>query len=192
MALQRRVLDRGAPEKCAFVNRLASTDHRQQITTIEWIAGVSFSIPRSKHRGCPVHRDRCLLRYHTNRNHTRPTDDGRHSNAAFPQRKLLPSKRPVVGKALAAVVTRENHQRVASHTCLIQRSQNFSNTIIQTLHHCSVSFQRTAGGETEVARKILFDAVPRVASLRSLPWAKFIEPLRGFPNRRPLTALVPD
>src|SRR6187551_2123912 len=79
------------------------------------------------------------------------THDRRDTNTAFPERKLLTSERLVIRKALAAVITREDHKCVISLSRSFQRSQNFSNTFIHARHHLRIGFQRTAGGETIVS-----------------------------------------
>ena len=67
-----------------------------------------------------------------------PAQEGRHADATLPQRGLVMKQRRVPREPLAAVVVREDHQRVFGELQPVQRRQNPADARVHALQHAGV------------------------------------------------------
>ena len=65
--------------------------------------------------------------------------DPRHADAAFRQVHLAAHQRPVVGKALAAVVTGKHHQGVVTQAVFFKRLHDPANAFVHVVDHAAVA-----------------------------------------------------
>ena len=74
----------------------------------------------------------------------RPARDARHADAAFGQVHLAADERPVVAEALAAVVAREDDQRVVAQTAGVQRIEHAADALVEFADHLVVDVDGSA------------------------------------------------
>ena len=88
-----------------------------------------------EHRRGPVHRNRRLFGHPPGPDDARPADDRRHPRTAFDQIHLPARERPVERVPLAAVVAREDHERLAIEIRPLERLEHAADARVHALHH---------------------------------------------------------
>ena len=92
----------------------------------------------------PVHRHRMLARDAARLDACRPACDVRHPDAPFEEIHLLADERPVIREALAAVVAREDDQRVALGADRRERLEYPADAFVHLPDHRQVRGKRAA------------------------------------------------
>src|ERR1051326_3835539 len=129
------VSDVGAPEQSPFDSGSAAFQYRKEIDAV--VIRGHFSTTDSNDRCAQVHRDPDLIRNASGLNVPRPLDQRGNANSALPRGPLAIEQRPTIREPLAAIVIRENHDRVVREPEAFDRLQNFSDALIDGFDHRS-------------------------------------------------------
>lgn len=126
------------PEQRPLDFRHSSFEHREQIDPFQARLTWNRRARRRENRGGQVHRDSHLSRNATRRNASRPTEDRRHADAAFPHRPFVVEERRVARQPFAAVVVGEDHNCVLSQAQAVEDPEDSTDTLIGALEHRDV------------------------------------------------------
>ena len=167
----------------------APFEHRQQVDAFEVRLGGHRRSCRGKNRGRQVHRDPDLARDTAGRNVSRPAEDRRHPDPAFPDRPLVLEERRVPRQPFAAVVVGEDHDRVLPQAKVVEGPQDPADAPIGVFEHRHVVGAR-AGRIVE--RTEVPGIVPGLGRLAR----HLVGPMRGVvrhvDEERPLRVLLDE
>jgi hypothetical protein len=112
-----------------------SLAERQQVNPIKRITRIFARPSQRQHRSGPIHGDDGLIGSAAGGHFPRPARDGRHPDAPFVQGHLAFARRPVVGVAIASVITGEHDERVSTLARVLQRSEHAADALVHTPDH---------------------------------------------------------
>ena len=161
---------RRPPEERPLLFRRAALEDRQEVDPL--VARRHVNSCGREDRCAPVERDRGLIRHAAGANAAGPLDDRRHADAAFPDRPLPVEQRPAVRQPLAAVVVREDDDRVVGQPESRDGLQNPADAAVHGFEH-----RRVVGSR----RRILGVGrhVRAAAGRRRRPVGPVVRPVRG-------------
>ena len=117
---------------------------RQQIDPVGRRRGIGRAARSGDERRQPIHADRHLTGGASLRQPRRPRDDRRDAQATLEQLRLPAGERPRVGEALAAVVAREDDDRVRRQAVRVKRLEDAADLRVHCLDHALIGLLRPA------------------------------------------------
>ncbi len=123
----------------------------------------------------PIHRNHDLAAGRARRHAARPAEQCRDAQAAFEQVRLLAREGPGIGETLAAIVAREDHDRVPGHAGTVERIEHAADLLVQAGHDSRIGFLVAAVEIAECLRVVLGRDAGRLGRVRR----PFPGPVRG-------------
>src|SRR5687768_8892947 len=135
-----------APKELPLDHRRPATQDGQKIEPVGFIGGWNRRAGGGENRRRQIHGDRHLLGSSVRRQVARPPEYQGDTNSAFPERTLPIAERRIAREPLAAVVIREDDQRVPGETPPFERGENLPDALVRSLEHANVI--AACGGST--------------------------------------------